>query len=308
MKLLWIVAALFLLIAPANAGFSSCNHFGGSSDGFAGSANCGGGAPPAYVGPGDINGAAWSWVGLRAYSATYAASHGNAVDLVDQAGANPITITVLLNGSLDVATISAWVTAHSVTTIRVAKLYDQTENGRFWSQATLADMPVLTLNGLGSKPTMDFDGSASTLSLSTGLGTNGTGSISTVFKVLSGGSNFQGIYTNNNGPQIVAHESGTPNQVTLAANSNINVIAADDSFHAAQTTQTNGGILSFYVDGGSNTLPTAGNFFGDSAATLSGGSGMQLLRGSIQEFGLYLTDQSATNAAMNSNQHSYWGF
>jgi len=82
-----------------------------------------------YTGPGDIQ-AFTFWGGLRGYSRAYSTGLNPAIDLVDQANANPITINIKSDGSLDTATIATWVAANSVTTILVAKLYDQTGNGR----------------------------------------------------------------------------------------------------------------------------------------------------------------------------------
>jgi hypothetical protein len=38
--------------------------------------------------------------------------------MVDQVGSNPLTVNILANGRLDIAAISAWVTANSSMAIR----------------------------------------------------------------------------------------------------------------------------------------------------------------------------------------------
>ena len=78
------------------------------------------------------------------------------LDLVDQVGANPITIHALSSGFVDIATITAWVTAHSVTTINIATLYDQSPTGIHATQVTLAKMPPLLLNTLNGLPVMNI--------------------------------------------------------------------------------------------------------------------------------------------------------
>lgn len=109
--------------------------------------------PSAYTGPGDIVSGAATWASpARAYTAAFAATAGSIMDLQDQAGANPITINVLTTGFVDVTAISNWVSANSVSTIKVTKLYDQTGNANHWTQATLANMPTLTLSALNSLP------------------------------------------------------------------------------------------------------------------------------------------------------------
>jgi hypothetical protein len=63
--------------------------------------------------------------------------------------------------------LNAWVAAHTVTTIKVAKLYDQTGNGRHFTQATLANMPNLTASGLNGLPVLNFPGSVFVLGTAT---------------------------------------------------------------------------------------------------------------------------------------------
>lgn len=110
-----------------------------------------------YTGPGDLaSGASAWWSCARAYSAAFAAGGTPIMDLVDQAGANSIAINILSTGFVDTAAIAAWVTANSVSTIRVTKLYDQTGNGLHATNATLSTMPALTLNALNSLPVMTF--------------------------------------------------------------------------------------------------------------------------------------------------------
>jgi hypothetical protein len=53
-----------------------------------------------YTGPGDVVSGAYAWYGLRGYSAAYATGSNPALDLVDQAGANPLTVNILSNGRL----------------------------------------------------------------------------------------------------------------------------------------------------------------------------------------------------------------
>ncbi len=111
----------------------------------------------AYVGIGDVV-SSWDRWGSTAcsYTAAYAAPGTNpCMTLVDQAGANPVTINILSTGLVDVASIAAWVAAKSVTTIRVSQIYDQTGNGNHWSNATLATMPTLTLNALNGLPVLN---------------------------------------------------------------------------------------------------------------------------------------------------------
>ena len=126
-------------------------------------------APSGYTGPGDVVSGAYAWYGLRGYTAAYSTGSNPALDLVDQAGANQITVNILSDGRLDVASISAWVTANSVSTIKVKRWYDQSGNARHLNQATLTNMPVLNLTGFGSLPAVTITGTVpQTMATSTG--------------------------------------------------------------------------------------------------------------------------------------------
>lgn len=70
---------------------------------------------------------------------------------MDQSLGNPITINSAANGYIDVAAISAWVTAHSVTTIYVLKVYDQAD-AQPLSALFPSFPPTLTLNVVGGLP------------------------------------------------------------------------------------------------------------------------------------------------------------
>jgi hypothetical protein len=110
-----------------------------------------------YTGPGDIvSGSIGWWSVARAYSAAFAAGGTAVMKLVDQAGANAITINVLSTGFVDIAAITAWVAANSVTTIRVNELYDQSGAGKHATNATLSQMPQLSLSALNGLPVMTF--------------------------------------------------------------------------------------------------------------------------------------------------------
>lgn len=119
-----------------------------------------------YTGPGDVAGygGAYAYWGLRGYTAAYSTGGNPAVGLVDQSGANPITINILANGHLDTASIAAWVTAHSVTTIQIATLYDQSGHSpaRDLNTAAGGALPQLKLNFFNTNlPAIYFDGGAS---------------------------------------------------------------------------------------------------------------------------------------------------
>jgi hypothetical protein len=106
------------------------------------------------LGPGDVVSGAVAWLGLRAYSSAQATGTQPAIDIVKTSdGSAPMTINILSTGALDVATIAGLGYGVSVT-----KWYDQTGNNNHVTQATLANMPVITLSAIGTLPAMTFIG------------------------------------------------------------------------------------------------------------------------------------------------------
>jgi hypothetical protein len=192
---------------------------------------------PAFTGSGDVKSGAYAyWSPAYAYNAAYAAALGNMMDVVDQAGANQLTVKATSSGLVDLAAINTWKAANSVTTIKVKKLYDQTGNGRDVSQATLANMPTLLLShpSLGSAaiPVLDFvlASSQALVSAATGLSTS-TGTFSTISRQ----SHYQ---SGSFGGIIQAAANGVAHTfnggITMFAGSTPNTAAYDETFLASQ--------------------------------------------------------------------------
>ncbi|MFT3731122.1 MAG: hypothetical protein QM780_06810 [Hyphomicrobium sp.] len=267
-------------------------------------------AVPAFVGSGDVKSGAYAyWSVSRAYSAAYAAAGSPAMDLVDQAGSNQITINVLSNGNVDSSAISAWVSAHSVTTIKVKKLYDQSGNGRDVSQATLANMPLLRLThqGLGNAaiPVMDFSGVELLVSGATTL-SQLTGTFSYVGRTVSPIADHSGVIqagtksgvSFNVGNTVSLYLGGsTPNTPCLA-----------DNFHSVQTV-INGSSTFTVVDGlvGANVSPTGSTNFG-SPFTIGKLNGALPMIGSIAEIRFDTSVWTSTDCTNEWNSHKAFFF
>jgi lysophospholipase L1-like esterase len=272
-------------------------------------------SPPVapFIGSGDIKAGAFaSWSVARAYSAAYAASGGPAMNLVDQAGANPITINVLATGKVDVASINAWVSAHSVTTIKVAQLFDQSGNGHHVSQATLANMPTLLLAhpGLGnnlSLPTMDFTGTQTLVSAATGL-SSATGTFSYIARAnilgLFSGSFGGVIQAGTFGPAFSSNNSG--NGMTLFGGSVPTTPSLADNFHATQAV-FNGASSFAVVDGLVNPAVNPGGGTLGSPFTIGQINNAFPLTGDISEIRFDASVWTTTDAANEyANQKAFW--
>lgn len=151
-----------------------------------------------FTGIGDVTSGALVYHGLRAYNAAYATGSNPAIDIVDQAGANGLTVNILSTGALDTASISTWVTANSVSTIKVKQIYDQIGTRHLITPGaggTLAQMPTLVLSGFGAKPVVRFsDTNPQNMDAASSLGQAEPFSVYTVAKRTSGTSGPDVIY------------------------------------------------------------------------------------------------------------------
>jgi hypothetical protein len=259
---------------------------------------------PRYIGPGDILPSWYAWASpARAYNSAYATACGPAMDLQDQAGANPITINILPSGFADVVTLAAWVAANSVTTIKVAKLYDQTGNGRHFTQATLANMPNLTASGLNGLPVLNFPGSV--FVLGTAVVTVAQPLTYSAVYIRPGSANG-GIFGANNAFAYLG--GGSTNIVQINAGSPATAAAADNAWHGVQALFS--GTSSFAnVDGTETSVNPSTNGLSASSIQFGRCNGLELT-GSIAEGGMYsaAATQASQRNALFANQNSNYGY
>lgn len=258
-------------------------------------------APPAYTGPGDVVSSATAWWGLRCYNSAYS---GNVAAVWDAATGSTIEtlLTCSAGGTIN-QTINPLSTTCAIACV-VATLYDQSGGGNDIAQSTNSLRPVFTQSCIGSKPCMTFSTSK--------MATTGTFSLNQPFTYSSVAE------TSSTSSQSIIIDSGT--QVQMGFNSSgaeiyagtvLPSAASLNNFHAIQGifNQSVAGSL-IYVDGtatpgnaGAQTISTSTLILGD----LAGGS--QPLAGSVSEIGVWpIAFNSTQYAAMNGNQHSYWGF
>lgn len=265
---------------------------------------------PAFVGSGNVKTGAFAyWSVARGYNAAYA---GPAMDLVDQAGTNQTTINILATGKVDVASINTWVTAHSVTTIKVKQLYDQAGSSRNVSQATLANMPTLLLAhpGFGNNaalPTMDFTGTQTLVSAATGL-SSATGTFSYIARTnilgAAGGSFGGVIQASTFGPAFSGDNGG--NGMVLFAGSTPPSPSLADNFHATQAV-FNGASSFAVVDGLVNPAVNPGANTLGSPFTLGQLNNAFPLIGNISEIRFDTSVWTTTDCANEfANQKAFW--
>lgn len=268
----------------------------------------------AYAGPGDVVSGALVWAGLSCYTTAYA---GNVARVRSPSDVLTTTITCSSGGVLG-ATGTALATTCAVS-CTVDILYDQSGAGSCvggshecdFVQTTEASRPALTLSCIGSLACMTFNGSQFLQVTNSGV-TNSqsqpytisfvakrTGNTSAVSDVFSADSAFQSGFCN------------AANQGLMFAGSFLCATANDNSWHAMQQIYNSASSV-LYIDGSSNSGDAGTNTIASSASIYIGGvtSGpANTLAGTIGEVGLWGSGFSGGNqSAMNTNQHSRWGF
>lgn len=257
----------------------------------------------AYTGPGDIVAGAAGWWGLRGYSAAYSTGTNPCVDVVDAAtGLITTTINILANGNMDQASVIALGYA-----VKVKKLYDQSGNGQHLTQATLATMPVLTPNGVGSLPCLTYAG-AQELTNATfpGFTQNQPITVSAVVERTGTFTTENDWFVTSTGGFFVAGFLNSANTIFEFAGGGVSSVGsiADGSLHVIQTVFNNAGQSIIYVDGVNNNVSSSGANPVSGPLTVGGSN---FLTGIITEVGDWGVAFSGANlSAMNSNQTTYW--
>lgn len=256
--------------------------------------------PVGYIGPGDIVSGADAWWGLRAYS--FATAGSNAIRLRRNSDNAEQDFTTLANGNLDVDSIS---TFKGAADLFVVTLYDQTGNAVHITQATAASQPAFILSGLGSLPTITFDGTDDNLSHAAS-GSISTFTISAVAN-RTANINQQSLWFNNATFQV-GYRNSADNQAFMYVGSVHAVTVTDGNWHGLQCV-FNGASSVFNVDGTQN-IGNPGSSAAETTTDQVGASGStQRLTGSIVEIGRWTTLFSASNSSnMFANQQNYWGF
>lgn len=275
-------------------------------------------AAAGYTGPGDIT-TFFAWSGLRAYNAAYAAPGNNpAIDIVDSGNANAATINILTTGALDEATLNTWIVAHGTASVK--KWYDQTGSGKYWSQSTVANMPVIQQNVIGSKSGITKGASAAWLLLpgnDNGAAHSQPASYSLYAKDSGTAFSSRCVFNDGNGVQTIAYNTGfSPSAIGIGPGLNCGgagaaQVDATQVFHAIQMV-ANGASSNIYIDGTGNTCSPGTNGTAQFNMELfaQDGGGAAPWDGILQEFGWAYAAWSVagggTASLVSANQQAYW--
>ena len=270
-------------------------------------------ASPSYAGPGDVE-TGWAfWGGLRGYSAAYSTGSNPCLDLhSDSTGVLVGAVNILSTGALDVATAAPLISGGAS---KIGKLYDQSGNGRHFTQATLANMPTLSLSVIGALPAMLFSDNSFLKNATAFLdGQAAPFSMTALAQRTGQTTNFNFIFATDDllAPWLAFSPSANLVEISQNGVAEPTATASDNSFHAVNAL-FNGASSAIYVDGSNNVVnagtgaitATQGWLIGCGDDANPTGHGMN---GYINEVGVLVGDKSSSFSAINSQQHTYWGF
>jgi hypothetical protein len=260
-----------------------------------------------YVGPGDVVSGATAYWGLRGYNGAYAAPGTNpGIDIVKASdGSASQTINILNDGSLDVATIGGLGYA-----VAVSKMYDQVGTNHL-VQATLADMPTLSLAFVGTRPAMLFTPSQGFTSGS-GITRAQPFTMSSYVRVTNANSAVQFVFTgNSNLVYFQADFGNVPGPIGPDMNAGADVFTTGVAVPAWFGFQTvfNGASSDLNING--TALVGNAGATGFSAETLHVGWSSTAdagLNGYMTEIGLWPSAFAASGDSddMYTNQSAWW--
>jgi hypothetical protein len=282
------------------------------------------GSPP-YAGPGDIvpsNVRAW-W-GLRGFSAAVAArGTQSAIRICDSAtGAICTDIVILANGNLDVAAAATFAAANCVSSqCPIATVYDQSGANQCNTGASPCDVtqatnvlrPLLVLNCQGALPCIRNSGSKRLTTATAMAQINQPYSWTWAAKRAADFTTQQNVCCINGGN---AGQSG----FWTSANTVFEFAINGANFQASGATDNNFHVVQNLFNGASSHITVNGTTTpGNLALTAPWPANMRTLlardsfgaaalRGDFLELGIWAQNNTANEAALNTQIHAYWGF
>lgn len=257
-----------------------------------------------YVGPGDVQSGAISYIGVRAYTLAQALAHANAFDLVRVSDGATMTATYLDSGDLDVATISAWTSGANP---RISKGYDGTGNSNHGTRAS-PNQPLLVLSGgPNGQPYISSDANSVGLQLPNITYPTGVVTFSIVAQRTTVGTASATYLGTQSGGNRIQSGNATANQWRLRSSTgSFTATASDNAWHSGCGI-INGASSLIRVD----STETTGSRTGDTGLLIqwfgladTGGDRIQMGEGLI-----YIdTALNATQRAnLQANQKTYYG-
>lgn len=306
------LCSLWLALAPAAAFWQSRDANYNTTIGTGG-----------YQGPGDVTSGAIAFYSCgRAYNLAYALANSAACDLVDTTtGLATCTLPIDDDGY---ANLSAVVCPTAVPVVNVVtfctvthngcsitKMYDQTGTGNHVVQATLANMPGLTLSAQNGLPCPAGTGNAGVVLATVGNITQAVPFSETAVAERTGSfTTLQRISTNGVNLATVNFAAGANSMTSGIGGTGRSLTATDSVFHALVTVASATAPL-FAIDSSANISTSASGtsslasneyFMGRNNNTTA------LLSGFVCELGIWPADLNASYQAMLANMRAAWAF
>lgn len=261
--------------------------------------------PPAYVGPGDIT-SFTAWWGFRAYSA---ATAGNKAIRVVAADTTQTDINTLANGSLDAATLAAFIVAHGACTITT--MYDQVGTNNL-TQAGATHQPAITANVVNSSYGATFSQSPNPNDLIATTAFTSTQPFTVSFVAeRTSTTSFNTVVSPDNSTSVQLGFSNSANTGLIFAGTVVSVSSVNDNTWHAMNMVLNGASSIYQIDALTGTVNPGTNAMGGTQALRIGdnGVGTNGFTGNFLEAGIILSTalSSGTLASLNSNQHAAYG-
>lgn len=260
-----------------------------------------------YQGPGDIVSGALAWWGLRGYNA---ATTGTIATICDATTGLVCVSATWSGGVLTLPTVGGVLCNNTTNVCEVAELFDQSGNTNCTTACSIlvghGSRPTLLINCLGSLPCMSVAGVSGLTSGNLVSNQAQPYTLSTVALRTSGAQSTIASYNDQPTQGLFATAANT---VGMYAGTSVATAAATDNVvHTLQFIFNNASSV-IYADAASNTVNigttnglTSGHPF-NFPSSQSGG-----LTGQVFEAGWWGVGFNGTqNAAMHTNQCSYWG-
>lgn len=276
-----------------------------------------GGACTGYTGPGDITSNWVQWAGVRAFSCAIAAaatqplfnavrgSDTHTCDFIVASGGGVGNSANCSTGGDNGQSLTSFLTS---TFGQIDTLYDQTGNGRNWTNGNSSTQPSLTISCAGtSKPCLVTGVRAQFMSATATTVSQGY-SVSAVSE-RTGTTSYNQIWhggTSGNSSAQLGYND-TSNQAFLG-NADIVVSATDSAQHVFNGV-LNGASSDFNVDGTRTTGTVTSGGTGASWTLFDfQGTGATVLTGNISEIGVNsVAFSSGTETSVCNNQRTYYG-
>lgn len=256
-----------------------------------------------YVGPGDIT-AFTAWLGLRAYTAAYAAAQSACIDLTSTNNAltNVTTINVTTTGAIDTAAITSYIGTFGAAF--VSKMYDQTGNGHHAARAVLT-IPTINVSPLG----ILGDGTTRSELISDSFAINQPYGVCCVGLSNVGTSDTSGFFglpgSDGKGEVRATDLFGIFAGGAAPTFDFISATGMTTSAHHAIQCIFNGASSVVNVDGGTDATGNPGAGTGAAGFYLIYDNS-RMLNGVFREYGL-IAGATSNNTSVRANMKTYWG-